>query len=98
LRVNSSAKQIIKLKKGEPVEQTFETDNVSFLSGVTRLEITTLVCDEPFAKYYNMYNGQNYGDISDPYTEPTITYSNLSNGIGVMASTSFLNMKSFSLK
>jgi hypothetical protein len=65
------------------LEKQFGTTPV-FSSFPVRIECKVWVCNEAFAKYYNSYAAFNVFSIL-PISSPAITYSNMSNKIGVIA-------------
>lgn len=75
------------LQKG----QSFSTTFISILGsgpGTPRpahIKLLVLSCDDTYRSYYNSTNGAGMDDLG-PIIEPSIAYSNMSNGVGVVAS------------
>lgn len=99
LRILNFEKQVVKIKRGETVEQVFESYDYFPLPGyINRLKLKITSCDDAYSQYYNKYTSIDFGDLSSPFGQPQITYSNLSNGIGVMGSFVLADEQSFPMK
>jgi hypothetical protein len=83
-------------RQGQTISQTFSASYSQ--SRPVRVELLTYTCDEPYASYYNKSATFNYGSLGMAFGEVTITYSNMSNKIGVFASYVASNGESFPLQ
>lgn len=78
------------------ISQMFSVSSPS--SRPVRVELLTYTCDEPYAQYYNKSATFNYGSLGIAFGEVSITYSNMSNKIGVFASYVPSSAQSFPLQ
>lgn len=98
LTLPTGVEQIIKLKQGETVEQEFETYGGQFEDNAYRVKLLVTAYSDAYAKYYNKYIYGGSSDFGNPFSAPTTTFSNLSNGIGIFGATNMLGEQSFLIK
>lgn len=63
-----------------------------------RMELLLYTTDKPYAQYYNKNATIDYASLGIPFAEASVTYSNMSNGIGIIGSYTFSGTQSFPLK
>ncbi|MES2560190.1 MAG: hypothetical protein V4590_10640 [Bacteroidota bacterium] len=88
---------MVLMRPGESVTSRFVAS--ASLNGLHGLNLRCLIitCDEAYAKHYNATQTVDLGTVL-PGSEPTQFYSNMSNGIGVVASYNICGEQVFQLK
>lgn len=90
------ADRIRKLAPCEMMEQEYYGIFASEFVYPVRIELMTYVYDPVYTRYLNqVMNMSMSGASGNPFAEPYIQYSNMSNGIGVFGSYRLINRESF---
>lgn len=85
---------ITELNKGEVLERTLSAVKPNEFTHPVRIECYGVVCNDVYKNYYNATSGINFSSFL-PLGEPNITYSNLSNKIGIIASYNASHVQTF---
>jgi hypothetical protein len=89
---------ISELNQGQTVTKTFVSSFSSFGAAPIRVDLTVVNCDEGYGKstlrILDLFGGINLS----PFTDPGITYSNMTNGIGIIGSYNPETQYSFDLR
>ncbi|MFA6260523.1 MAG: DUF4249 family protein [Bacteroidia bacterium] len=93
-----SLSRIRKLAYQQTLEQQFTSMFTAEFVYPVRVELITLVYDEAYSSYYNQVFDLTMGGASgNPFAEPSIVKSNMSNGIGIFGSSKIIGWESFPL-
>jgi hypothetical protein len=77
---------IKELNQGETISRTFKTTQGIVGRYPIRIELIVMNCDEAYARNTNRVVDLMSGIGGIPFSEPAVTYSNMSNGIGTFGS------------
>lgn len=93
-----SLNRIRKIGYQQTLDQEFTSMFSAELVFPVRIELITLVYDEAYGQYYNQIMDLTMGGSSgNPFAEPTIVKSNMSNGIGIFGSSKMVGWETFQL-
>lgn len=81
--------EVVTINPGQTIEEDYIGYGASAEDIAYRVKILTTAYDAEYAKYYNK-NFLGGNDFGNPFQEPTITYSNLSNKIGIIGAATAL--------
>lgn len=80
----NSANRVQLIKPGQTIEQVFTTPAAGV--SVAKVMVNCYTTDMYYAKYINKNSAFDFSSIGVPYAEASVTYSNMSNKIGLMGS------------
>ncbi len=88
--------RVVYLEPNKQINQVFTCPIIG--QELVRMELLLYTTDKPYAQYFNKNATIDYASLGVPFAEASVTYSNMSNGIGIIGSYTFSGAQSFPLK
>jgi hypothetical protein len=85
------------MRSGELFKQTFTGMFYSSMIPPVRMEVMVYACDEAYAVYHNKLSGFNFAFAGNPFAEPSIAYTNIQGGAGILGSINTSSVQIFNL-